>query len=100
MDSLPFVVPIAAAVFLANGLWSCVQGYRIRHLQERIELLENAQVSLRTQIVREQLSVPVPVTVAAPAYYPPTTAPPPYRQIPVATAPPNDFPTISFITRA
>ena len=91
---MPFVVPIAGVVFLANAVWSCVQGYRIRHLQQRVEMLEDAQVSLRTQIAREQLSVPsapVPVTIPQTVYYPPqnymAVPPPPYR--PQPSAPPS-----------
>jgi hypothetical protein len=83
MESLPFIVPIAGAVFLVNAVWSCALGCRVRNLQQRIELLEDANSYTRTQAAREQLSVPVPVTVAQPIYYPPQTymtgPPPPYR---------------------
>jgi hypothetical protein len=91
MDSLPFIVPIAGVVFLANAVWSCTLGCRVQRLQQRVEFLEDAQVYSRTQMAREQLSVPVPVAVATPTYYPPTGfptgPPPPYRPMPVATAP-------------
>lgn len=101
MDSLPFIVPIAGAVFLANAVWSCTLGCRVRHLQRRVELLEDAQAYSRVHVAREQLSIPtaptVPVVVATPAYYPPTGMtspyapgpPPPYR--PVASAPVSSY---------
>lgn len=92
MDSLPFIVPIAGAVFLANALWSCTLGCRVRHLQRRVEILEDERAAVRLQAVREKLEAPAVQTV--PVYYPPIQtsipigAPPPYRPMPVATAPP------------
>lgn len=90
MDSLPFIVPIAGMVFLTNALWSCTLGCRVRHLQSRIEMLEEAAIEARTQAARQQLTgmptAPPPVQTflvptAPPAYYPP----PPYR--PMTTNP-------------
>jgi hypothetical protein len=97
MDSLPFIVPIAGAVFLANAVWSCTLGCRVRHLQSRVEMLEDAAVESRTQAARQQLTVvpsaPPPVQTvlvptAPPSYYPPPAfmgQPPPYR--PMTTNP-------------
>ena len=104
MEILSIAIPVAAGIVLGNSFWSCVQSCRLRRLQQRVELLEDALLYSRTQMAREQLSVPapaptpIPIPIVAPAYYPPTDFPtdplPPYR--------PQDsgLPTISFITRA
>lgn len=110
MDSLPFVVPIAAAVFLANACWSFSLGCQVRHLRRRVEAVEERHQT-QTQIQIQQRPTPVAVTVPAPAYYPgpmyqhphtnslpthhnslPThhnSLPPPYRSL--ASAPPSSF---------
>ena len=92
MDSLPFIVPIAGVVFLANALWSCTLGCRVRHLQRRVELLEDERAAVRLQAVREKLEAAAVLPQQVPVYYPPIQtqmgAPPPYRPMPMATAPP------------
>jgi hypothetical protein len=88
MEILSIVIPVAAGIVLGNSLWSCVESCRLWRLQQRVELLEDAQLYSRTQMAREQLSAPAPtptsIPIVTPAYYlPPTDFPtdplPPYR---------------------
>lgn len=96
MDSLPFIIPIASAVFLANAFWSFSLSCRVRHLQRRVELLEDERTNTRSQVARQQLTIapsapPVTTQIYYPTQqptmlsYPPNILPPPYR--PMASAP-------------
>ena len=69
MDFLSIVIPVAAGIVLGNSLWSCIQSCHLWRLQQRVELLEDAQLYSRTQMAREQLSVPAPtpIPIVAPA---------------------------------
>jgi len=69
MDSLPFIIPIASAVFLANAFWSCALSCRVRHLQRRIEVIEDEREFARTQ-QHTQPTITTAIPVIPPVYYP------------------------------